>query len=152
MNILTKMLLEAINEGQDLEGKCTDTVLVSKDGKILLIRRPENDNLFPNQWCLPGGHRQDDETILDGAKRETREETGIDCKSLNRLWKWTYPDGFETVFFYGIEGEDFDKTDVKLSDEHIDFLWAEPEQALSMNLSGTLKEPLSKIIDTLFTT
>lgn len=149
MDKLQRMLYEALNEGEDLEGKCTDTVLISKEGKILLIRRPDTDNLFPNQWCLPGGHRQDDESIMDGAKRETREETGINCRELHRLWKWVYPDGFETIFFYGIEGEDFEGTSVKLSDEHTDYIWCEPEQALNMNLSGTLEIPLRKIFDEL---
>lgn len=49
-------------------------VVADDDGAILLIRRTDNDN-----WALPGGAMELNESVSDAAVRETREETGIDC-------------------------------------------------------------------------
>ena len=43
--------------------------------EILLIRR--DGPPFENQWALPGGFIRMDETLLESAKRELSEETGI---------------------------------------------------------------------------
>lgn len=49
--------------------------IVEKDGKILLQRRSDN-----NKWGLVGGLIEIDETYLQGALREIKEETGLDVK------------------------------------------------------------------------
>jgi len=46
--------------------------------KILLTRR--NIGPFNGQWCLPGGHIDPYETVLDAVRREVREETGLDFR------------------------------------------------------------------------
>jgi 8-oxo-dGTP pyrophosphatase MutT (NUDIX family) len=49
-------------------------VVARDDGAILLIRRTDNEN-----WALPGGAIELNESVRQAAIRETREETGIDC-------------------------------------------------------------------------
>ncbi len=49
-------------------------VVVRDDGAILLIRRTDNEN-----WALPGGAIELNESVGQAAVRETREETGIGC-------------------------------------------------------------------------
>lgn len=136
-----------LSEGEDLEGKCADMVLVNADNKILLLKRPETDDLFPGKWCLPGGHRQDDETIRQSAERECQEESGIEIDGVShKLFNWVYPDGFKTTFFWAKQGADwYDQQDVKLSDEHVDYKWVTSKEAFSMDLSGDLATPLKKI-------
>lgn len=48
-------------------------VVVRDDGAILLIRRTDNEN-----WALPGGAIELNESVGQAALRETREETGIE--------------------------------------------------------------------------
>ena len=43
-------------------------------GKILLIRRTDNDN-----WAVPGGAVDLGESVAQAAVRETLEESGIHC-------------------------------------------------------------------------
>lgn len=51
-------------------------VVVSDDsGRILMIRRTDNGN-----WAVPGGAIDLGESMVDAAVRETREESGIDCR------------------------------------------------------------------------
>lgn len=136
-----------IVEGQDLEGKCADVIVLSADNRVLLLKRPLDDKLFPDKWCLPGGHRQDDESVVQAARRECREESGIFCNTLHRCFKWRYPDGFETVFFWAKEGSDITMAKASLSDEHVACDWVSIEDLPYMDLSGSLLEPLMKCID-----
>lgn len=136
-----------ILEGQDLEGKCADVIVLSADNRILLLKRPDDDKLFPGKWCLPGGHRQDDESIVQAARRECREESGIFCNTLHRCFAWRYPDGFETCFFWAKEGPDFPMAKASLSDEHVAMDWVSIEDLPYMDLSGSLKDPLMKCLD-----
>ena len=50
-------------------------VVARDDGAILLIRRTDNEN-----WALPGGAIELNESVRQAAIRETLEETGIDCE------------------------------------------------------------------------
>ena len=58
-------------------------VLVIRDGKILTGTRIGGKHA--NQICGPGGHIEAGETYDEAAIRETREEFGIECKSLQFL-------------------------------------------------------------------
>lgn len=58
---------------------CVHVMLV-KDGDILMTLR-KNKVADDNQWGLPGGHLDAEETFYDAAIRELREELGIDVAS-----------------------------------------------------------------------
>jgi ADP-ribose pyrophosphatase YjhB (NUDIX family) len=47
--------------------------VVDGDGRLLLIRRTDND-----LYAIPGGALEIGETVVAAAVRETREETGVD--------------------------------------------------------------------------
>lgn len=44
---------------------------------FLVVKRNENDTLYPGAWEFPGGHLEDGETLKDGLKRELEEEIGF---------------------------------------------------------------------------
>lgn len=56
------------------------SVAVFKDGKMLMGKRRDND-----KWTMPGGHLDKDEHPHDGARRELKEEAGIDSDKLEHL-------------------------------------------------------------------
>jgi 8-oxo-dGTP pyrophosphatase MutT (NUDIX family) len=51
-------------------------VILRRAGRILLLRRAGNV-YASGQLCLPSGHLEQGENILEAAIRETQEETGI---------------------------------------------------------------------------
>ncbi len=64
----------------------TTAVVTDSDGRILLIRRRDND-----LWALPGGGMDLGESIEDTARREVREETGLDVEVTDLIGIYTNP-------------------------------------------------------------
>ena len=56
-------------------------MFVIQDGKLLLGKR--KGSYHDGEWGLPGGHLEMREKIMDGAKRELEEETGLIAEELH---------------------------------------------------------------------
>jgi ADP-ribose pyrophosphatase YjhB (NUDIX family) len=52
-------------------------VVAVKDGRVLLIRRGKPPRA--GTWSLPGGRQRLGETVREAARRELREETGVEA-------------------------------------------------------------------------
>lgn len=64
------------------KGLIVHSVIVNKEGKILLIKRSKLNDVLSGYWDIPGGTLEDGEDPVMGAIRETKEETGLDIKKL----------------------------------------------------------------------
>jgi 8-oxo-dGTP pyrophosphatase MutT (NUDIX family) len=51
--------------------------IIRRREEVLLLRRPSDDYLYPNQWTIPGGYLQHAENPSQAAARELIEETGL---------------------------------------------------------------------------
>ena len=51
-------------------------VVIWRDGRVLLVRRGKDPGR--GSWSLPGGAQELGETVAEAARREAREETGLD--------------------------------------------------------------------------
>ena len=63
-----------------------DTIIIKDlnfSAKILLIKRKNEP--FKNSWALPGGFLEETEGLKEGARRELKEETGIEVEDLKQL-------------------------------------------------------------------
>ena len=63
--------------------------VVHRDGLVLLVHRPKYDD-----WTFPKGKAEPDESDLDCALREVREETGLECATERELSQTHYDDRF----------------------------------------------------------
>ncbi len=50
------------------------------DGDAILLGRRAATTSYPGTWCIPCGHVEWDEAIRDAARRECREETGLEVE------------------------------------------------------------------------
>lgn len=69
----------------------SDNVVITPDGRVLLVQRAPLDTNGANLWTLPGGHVEPGESHEDAARRELREESGLEVKDLYTLG--TYDNG-----------------------------------------------------------
>ena len=110
----------------------TDCVVFYKpsnqDLKILLVQR-ENDP-FKNAWALPGGFLEDEEPMEEGAKRELKEETGLQIFEVHQLKAFGNPgrDPRGRTISIAFWGEVFSEEKVKGSDDAKDANWFEVEK------------------------
>lgn len=70
-------------------------VITDDLNRVLLTRRQDNGN-----WEPPGGGLERDEDLLDGLRREAREETGLDIAplALTGVYKNTGQAGIVLIF------------------------------------------------------
>ena len=52
--------------------------IIEKEGKVLLVQEKQ-DGCY-GKWNIPAGHLDCNESIIEGAKREIKEETGCDVE------------------------------------------------------------------------
>jgi len=100
-------------------GRAAGIMFITKDEEVLLIRRGMGGGDYPGTWCIPGGHQKGDETLEDCARRECKEETGIDYKGELEV---LFDDG---QFRYYV-AHNAEKADVKLNYESSGYDWCSP--------------------------
>ena len=61
--------------------------VVERDGRVAVVHRPKYDD-----WSLPKGKLEDDESFEAAALREVREETGLACTLGAELGSTRYRD------------------------------------------------------------
>lgn len=70
-------------------------ILLKPSGKMLLQLRDGKARDFPNEWCFPGGTKdEEDKNYIETLLRETEEEYNISLKTEN----------CELIFVYDIPG------------------------------------------------
>lgn len=55
-------------------------VIMRDDGKILLLKRRDDEIVYPGCYTFPGGKAEDNDTLIQTLIKEVKEECGLDLK------------------------------------------------------------------------
>lgn len=129
--------------------KSAGIILFRRDGdgvRFLLIK-----NAAHGHWDFPKGHIDPGEDEMQAARRETREECGIDVLEI-------VPDSREVIRYkVGAKPKEVayflaetQTENVTLSDEHADWRWATLDEALGLVQFDNARRLLNAAADRLF--
>lgn len=120
--------------------------LISKSNKILLLERREND-FMGGIFELPSGNLEKDETLLDGLKREVREETGLEVIEVVKLI-----DSFDYLSGSGKKARQFNFY-VKVADgklqlsEHSTYAWSKHGDEHYLRTTDSVKKTIQAYLN-----
>lgn len=128
------------------EFKVALKAIIQKDGKILVLKRSCEEDVFAEMWDIPGGKIEYGEKTVDGIKREVFEETGLDVEIEFRPWSlWSFMTPAKERQTVGITLlAKYFGGDVKLSKEHTDYKWIDPSEFADMSADPSLKNEIAK--------
>lgn len=131
-----------------MDTKIVLTGILKDDNEFLIVKRNENDELYPGAWEFPGGHLENGETIKDGLKRELFEEIGFN-EEFDPIITHYYDEiknkngnliyNLEIDFIINVNKNDIN---VILSNEHCDYKWVGKESSL---IDDFIKDKLSNL-------
>jgi 8-oxo-dGTP pyrophosphatase MutT (NUDIX family) len=102
--------------------KYANMIVVSKDNKILILRRANYMKKFKSLWGFPGGHiSKNDNDPKEAAIRELKEETKIDLSFAEKAHIKEFKNIDDTFYYYLVQLEN--DYEVKISKEHSKYEW-----------------------------
>ncbi len=120
-------------------------VIANSKGQILLTKRSAKLDWHPGEWEILYGRLAQFEDVQSGVIRETKEELGIDIQIGKPLTVWHIYRGHEQSAYNELIGITFaattDATEIRLSDEHEEYGWFTPTEALARaNIEGIKRD------------
>jgi ADP-ribose pyrophosphatase YjhB (NUDIX family) len=121
-------------------------VVVVEDGRILLVQRGRDPG--KGMWAVPGGRQHFGEPLRDAARREAREETGLDVVIGDVVWvgdsigpgdppAWHF--AIIDFLAHPIAGE------LRAADDADDVRWVDADEARSLPLVPTMPSLLDVV-------
>ena len=117
-NIVLQFIHESLKEIDQV-----GIAVIVKNDTVLALKRGSTAPWKPNTWAMAGGGQEGNETLLQTALRELKEETSLigTAKSSNLLYKYHNQADNYVAEFYLIQ---VDKNqEVKLDYENSEFKW-----------------------------
>lgn len=124
-------------------------VAIMDDDRILMLKRTDN-----GKWTLPGGTMELNESLIDCAVREVKEETGLDVSVIDVIGTYTdpdirieYSDGEVrrefTIVYYGLVSDGR----VNIDDESSAYEWIPCEAIEQYPMAASQRRRISDVLD-----
>ncbi len=118
-------------------------IIKNDSGEILIVKRHPKSKTDPEMWELPGGKVEKGEFFADALVREIKEETNLDveigdfCEAVQNDYSHKRTVQL-MMYLVDVRGE------VRISDEHTEFMWASLDKIKTLEISTSLKKVLEK--------
>lgn len=126
------------------------SVIVVQDNKVLLMQRSLTDDYFAGAWGIPGGYMEDFEnTLEETAKREVKEELGVDIIPDQILFnnRNNETETLYLVYTAKLANESDYPDGPKVSEEANDYKWASKEDLDILDFTPYTKDRLEKVLN-----
>lgn len=122
--------------------------IVMKEGRVLLVKRAAAPN--KGLWAIPGGSLELGETLREGARREIREETGIEVRVKDPVYAFDYfeRDQEGRIRFHFVIVDllaDYVRGELKAADDALEARWLLPEELDALELTPSTVEVLKNL-------
>ncbi|WP_423409293.1 NUDIX domain-containing protein [Heyndrickxia sp. MSNUG] len=97
-------------------------------GKVLILKRSEDEEVGGGSWENVGGKIEFGEELEAALMREVKEETGLDIIVERILYATTFKTNPKRQIVLLTYLCTTDGTEISLSTEHMDYLWASEDQ------------------------
>ncbi|WP_108669108.1 NUDIX hydrolase [Peribacillus acanthi] len=114
--------------------------VIITSGKVLILKRSEEEEISPGTWELPGGKMDFGEQLESALVREIREETSLYVTVEKLLYVSTFttnPCRQVVIISYLCRSK---HKDVVLSFEHCDYKWASKSELSELLPPGILQD------------
>jgi 8-oxo-dGTP diphosphatase len=78
------------------------SLVIERDGTVLLARRSRTKDHAPGEWETVSGRVESGETLTEAARREAMEETGLDVEVLGQLGAFKFRRGSDVEETTGV--------------------------------------------------
>ena len=112
--------------------------VITKNEKILLLKRSLLSNFFPDMWDLPGGKIEVGESPDRSVMRETKEETGLVIKPGRLIAEYDLIENTKPIHFWIFSVNSF-TTNIKLSCDHTAFHWFSKDELQKQDVTPLVK-------------
>lgn len=118
-------------------------VIKNNNEEILIVKRHPKSKTDPEMWELPGGKVEDGEYFTKALVREIKEEVNLDCEvgDLCEAVQNDYSNKRTVQLYMHLDNVN---GDVKISEEHTEFMWTSIDMLKSLEISTSLKKMLEK--------
>lgn len=114
--------------------------LIVHQGKVLIVKRAPDDEVGAGTWEFVGGKLEFGENLEEALERETLEESGLNITIRKILYTSTFKTNPMRQVIFLVYLCEAINTNVILSNEHTDYLWASTDQLRSFLPKGIIND------------
>lgn len=129
---------------------CAAEAIVEKDGLILIAQRSYELDHMPGEWETLSGRVEQGESFEDAAKREVREEVGLEVDIVQSYDTFHFYRGPEKIEHLGVSFWCRYLSGIVILDktEQVGYKWVTPDEAIALIKNDNIKRSLHRFKET----